>query len=52
MLKKEYIKDGKNRVIGSVTSGYTGAYETIVKDEHERPTASPCSKMDEMWAAK
>jgi len=36
MLKKEYIRDGKNRVIGSVTSGYQGAFDTIVKDEHEQ----------------
>jgi hypothetical protein len=34
-LEKRYIRDGKNRVIGSVTTGYKGAFETIVKDEHE-----------------
>jgi hypothetical protein len=36
MLKKEYVRDGKNKVIGSVTSGFVGSYETIVKDEHEK----------------
>jgi hypothetical protein len=36
MLKKEYVRDGKHQVIGSITSEYTGAYETIVKDEHEQ----------------
>jgi hypothetical protein len=36
MLKKEYIRDGKNKIIGSTTSGYTGAFETIIRDEHER----------------
>jgi hypothetical protein len=36
MLKKEYIRDGHNRVIGSVTSGFVGSYETIVKDAHEQ----------------
>ena len=36
MLKKEYIRDGEHRIIGSVTSGYVGAFDTIVKDEHEQ----------------
>ena len=35
-LEKRYVRDGQNRVIGSVTSGFVGAYETIVKDEHEQ----------------
>ncbi len=36
MLKKEYVRDGQNRVIGSVTSGYEGAIDSIVRDEHEQ----------------
>ncbi len=36
MLKKEYIRDGQRRIIGSVTSGYVGSHETIVRDEHEQ----------------
>ena len=36
MLKKEYIRDGKNRVIGSITSGYEGVIDAIVRDEHGR----------------
>ena len=36
MLKKEYIRDGKNRITGSVTTGYEGAFETIVRDEREQ----------------
>jgi hypothetical protein len=36
MLKKEYVRDPKNRIIGSTTSGFVGSYETIVKDEHEQ----------------
>ncbi len=36
MLKKEYVRDGEHRIIGSVTNGYEGAFDTIVKDEHER----------------
>jgi len=35
-LEKRYIRDGEHRIIGSVTSGFTGAYDTVVKDEHER----------------
>jgi hypothetical protein len=35
-LEKRYIRDGQNRVVGSVTSGFVGSYETIVKDEHEQ----------------
>jgi hypothetical protein len=36
MLKKEYIRDGEHRIIGSVTSGYEGAYDAVVRDEHEQ----------------
>jgi hypothetical protein len=36
MLKKEYIRDEKRQIVGSVTSGFVGSYETIVKDEHEQ----------------
>jgi hypothetical protein len=31
-LKKEYIRDGKNRFIGSVTSGFAGD-SSVVRDE-------------------
>jgi hypothetical protein len=36
MLKKEYIRDAKHQVIASITTGFVGAYETILKDEHEQ----------------
>jgi hypothetical protein len=36
MLKKEYVRDGQNRVIGSTTTGYEGAFASIVRDEHEQ----------------
>jgi hypothetical protein len=36
MLKKEYIRDGKNKIVGSVTTGYVGSCESIVRDEHEQ----------------
>ena len=40
MLKKEYVRDGKGKIIGSTTSGFVGSYETIVKDEHEQITGT------------
>lgn len=35
MLKKTYIRDGKNRITGSVTSGYSDSSE-VIRDEHEQ----------------
>ncbi len=35
MLRKSYVRDGHNRVIGSVTSGFTGAFDSLVRDEHD-----------------
>jgi len=35
MLKKNYVRDGKNRIIGSVTSGYSDSSE-VIRDEHEK----------------
>jgi hypothetical protein len=32
-LNKEYVRDGQRRIIGSVTTGFTGAFDTIVRDE-------------------
>lgn len=34
MLRKTYIRDGQNQVIGSITTGFTGSFETLVRDEH------------------
>ena len=34
-LAKHYVRDGKRRIIGSITSGYVGSFETLVRDEHE-----------------
>jgi hypothetical protein len=36
MLKKTYIRDGQNQIVGSVTTGFVGSFETVVRDEHER----------------
>jgi len=37
-LKKEFVRDGKRRIIGSVTSGYVGSFETTVRDEQNHIT--------------
>jgi len=34
-LTKRYLRDGKNRIIGSVTSGYSDT-STVVRDEHDQ----------------
>jgi hypothetical protein len=39
-LDKEFIRDGKRRIIGSVTTGYVGSFETIVRDEQNNITGS------------
>ena len=33
-LKKEFIRGHNREIIGSVTTGFTGAFDTIVRDEH------------------
>jgi hypothetical protein len=32
-LEKEFIRDGKRRIIGSVITGYVGSFDTLVRDE-------------------
>ena len=34
MLKKDYVRDGNRKIIGSVTSGYSGGTSDVVRDEH------------------
>ncbi len=34
-LKKEYVRDGNRRIIGSVTSGFDDT-SSVVRDEHTR----------------
>jgi hypothetical protein len=36
-LEKDYIRDGKNRIIGSVTSGFNDT-TAVVRDEHNKIT--------------
>jgi hypothetical protein len=35
MLKKEYLRGGKNEIIGSVVSGFSDE-SAVVRDEHEQ----------------
>jgi len=37
MLKKDYIRDGKNRIIGSVTNGFDDT-TVVTRDEHNKIT--------------
>jgi len=32
-LRKEWVRNGQHRIIGSTTAGFTGAFDTIVRDE-------------------
>ncbi|MGB8723203.1 MAG: hypothetical protein WCD15_10600 [Terriglobales bacterium] len=45
-LEKEFIRDGKRRIIGSVTSGYVGSFETIVRDEQNHITGSTSERFN------
>jgi hypothetical protein len=36
MPKKTYIRDGQNQIVGSVTNGFVGSFETVVRDENEQ----------------
>jgi hypothetical protein len=33
-LKKEYVRDGNRKIIGSVTGGFSGGTSDVVRDEH------------------
>jgi len=32
-LTKTYVRDGNRKIIASITTGFTGAFDTIVRDE-------------------
>jgi hypothetical protein len=34
MLKKDFIRDGNRKIIGSVTTGYSGGTSDVVRDQH------------------
>ena len=33
MLKKDYVRDGNRKIIGSITSGYSGGTSDVVRDD-------------------
>jgi hypothetical protein len=35
MLKKEYIRDGRNRILGSVTTGYSDT-SSVIRNERDQ----------------
>jgi len=45
-LKREFIRDGKRQIIGSVTTGYVGSFETIVRDEQNDITGSTSERFN------
>ncbi len=34
MLRKKYVKD-QGRLVGSITSGFEGSFESLVRDEND-----------------
>ena len=46
VTEKEFIRDGKRRIIGSVTTGYVGSFETIVRDEQNNITGSTSERFN------
>ena len=45
MLKKEYIRDGKRRIIASVTSGFDDT-SSVVRDEHNHVAGRTSERFD------
>ena len=45
MLKKDYVRDGEGRTIGSVTTGLSGD-STCVRDEHEHIIGTTSGKFN------
>ena len=33
-LSKKFVRDGSRRIIGSITTGYSGGTSEVVRDEH------------------
>jgi hypothetical protein len=37
-IKKEYVRDGNRRIIGSITTGYSGGTTDVVRNEQNQIT--------------
>jgi hypothetical protein len=44
-LTKRYLRDGKNRIIGSITSGYSDT-SSVARDEHEQILGSTSERFN------
>jgi hypothetical protein len=44
MLKKEVVRDGEGRIVGSVTTGYSGSYESVVRDDNGKLLGTTSSR--------
>ena len=36
MLEKKYVHDGKNKVVGSITTGFQGSFEKVARDGQDK----------------
>jgi YD repeat-containing protein len=46
VTQKEYVRDGKRQIIGSVTTGYVGSFESIVRDDQNNITGSTSERFN------
>jgi hypothetical protein len=44
MLKKEIVRDGEGRIVGTVTTGYSGSYEVVVRDDNGKLLGTTSSR--------
>ena len=44
MLKKDYVRDGNRKIVGSVTSGYSGGTSDVVRDDRNGITGHTSEK--------
>jgi hypothetical protein len=44
MLKKEVVRDGEGRIVGTVTTGYSGSYEAVVRDDNGKLLGTTSSR--------
>ena len=44
MLRKDYVRDGNRRIIGSVTTGYSGGASDVVRDDRNQITGRTSEK--------
>jgi hypothetical protein len=45
-LSKEYVRDGNRKIVGSVTSGYSGGTSDVVRDDRSRITGRTSDRFE------